>query len=357
MIPNQKQLIDKINSYFQGPEFTPQQLFKIGVVFSVLAILVFMLNICFVYIKPGEYGVKIKLWGGSAGIQEKLYSTGLHFVIPTMHVIERFPKNIQVIQLTNYKSYHKSYENVVIENAAHIQTYDGYFVDVGVSVLYHIEDPLKVIKSLGKKGIYEQAIIPKVVPALKQTLGKLTTEEFYNSKLRTDQMKKAKELLSANLAEKGLDVDQVLIRYFVYSDEIQSNIEEKKLKDQLVFKNQAEAKAAKEAAELKKVSREGAANVAVILEKGKAYVTKKNAEKEAYVRKRKAEADLLIKLAEADKVRRRNTALRSGGSDKMVGLEMAKLLQGVDTIILPSDGRQGINPLDLRKTLSTFEVK
>ena len=58
-------------------------------------------------------------------------------------------------------------------------------------------------------------------------------------------------MLNAELRQKGLKVENILVRYFRYSKEIQKNIEEKKLKDQLVFKNQAEARAAIEEAKLK----------------------------------------------------------------------------------------------------------
>ena len=55
-------------------------------------------------------------------------------------------------------------------------------------------------------------------------------------------MNEAKEKLNIELAgKKGIAVDHVLIRYFKYSPEIQRNIEEKKLKDQLIYKNRAEA--------------------------------------------------------------------------------------------------------------------
>lgn len=330
---------------------------KINLVFIGIVLLFFLFKIFFVYVEPNEYGIKIKMIGPGGGIEEKVYTTGLHFVVPSVQTMEKFPRDIQIIHLTKFPRHYRKSEKVIIAPAAHIQTYDGYFVDVDLSIFYHITDPLKVIQTIGKKGVYEQAVIPKVIPALKKTLGKLTTEKFYDSHLRVEEMERAKEILSAEFQEKGLVVDQVFIRYFIYSDEIQSNIEEKKLKDQLVFKNQAEAKAAKEEANLKKVTQEGEANVAVILEEGKAYVTKKTAEKDSYVRTMKAKADLLVKLAEADKTRLKNKALKSGGSQNLVGLEMAKTLEGIDTIILPSDGRSGINPLNLKQTLQTFEVQ
>ena len=149
----------------------------------------------------------------------------------------------------------------------------------------------------------------------------------------------------------------MLVRYFKYSPEIQKNIEEKKLQDQMVFTNQAAARAAKEEAELKKIIQEGMVITAVEMEKGNAYVTRKIAEKDLYVRKKKAEADLLVKLAEAERVRLKNDALKGVGSERMVGLKMADVYKGLDVIILPSDGPNGVNPLDLDNALKLFDVR
>ncbi|UCD81116.1 MAG: SPFH domain-containing protein, partial [Desulfobacterales bacterium] len=183
------------------------------------------------------------------------------------------------------------------------------------------------------------------------------TEEFYNSPMRVARSKAAKDMLNQELESKGLKVEHVLVRYFSYSKEIQKNIEEKKLKDQLVFKNIAEARAATEEAKLKKIEQEGKMAVEVELEKGKAYVTRKQAEKDLYARKKKAEADLLIQLAEAEKVRLKNEALKGLGAERMVGLKMADAYKGLDLVILPSDGPTGVNPLDLDNALKMFDVR
>ena len=244
------------------------------------------------------------------------------------------------------------------DRAAHIQTSDGFFVDVDVSFLYHIKDPYLVFTTIGPGTLFEDnGIIPKAEPALKETLGKLTTEEFYNSPMRVQKTEEAKIRLNSELNLKGIEVDQVLVRYFIYSKEIQKNIEEKKLQDQMVFTNQAAARAAKEEAELKKIVQEGMVIAAVELEKGKAYVTRKIAEKDLYVRKKKAEADLLVKLAEAERVRLKNEALKGIGSERMVGLKMADAYRGLDVIILPSDGPHGVNPLNLDNALQLFDVR
>lgn len=332
----------------------------IGLVLVVIgATLIY--NMFFVYVKPGEVAIKEVKIGVTRGIQKTVYGPGLLFRKPFgMEIIHRFPRTLLVFEMTNYPDLpgidrHPHYRH---DKAAHIQTSDGFFVDVDCTILYRITDPYKVITTIGPGKLYEDnGIIPKSEPVLKQALGQLTTEEFYNSPLRYSKTIIARDMLNAQLKDKGIEVEQVLVRYFHYSEEIQKNIEEKKLKDQLVFKNQAEARAATEEANLKRVVEEGEATVKVKIQEGQAYVTRKNAEKDLYSRKRRAEADLLIKLAQARRTDLKNKALRSVGSDRMVGLEMAKVLDGLDVVVLPSDGKGGYNPLNLRDSLDLFEVK
>lgn len=328
--------------------------FKILIVAIVAAL--FAVSSLFVYVQPNEYGIKVVKLGMSRGVQKKAYTAGLHLVIPGIQQMHRLPRDIQVLELTNYPS--TATKAARKDRVAHIQTSDGFFVDVDVSILYRIEDPYLVFTKIGPGRLFEDnGIIPKAEPALKETLGKLTTEDFYNSPLRVKKAQEARDKLNEELISKGIRVEQVLVRYFVYSPEIQKNIEEKKLQDQLVFTNQAAARAATEEAELKKIVQEGRVLVEVEIEMGQAYVTRKLAEKDLYVRTKKADANLLVKLAEAEKVRLKNDALKGVGSERMVGLKMADVYKGLDMIILPSDGSSGVNPLDLDNALRLFDVR
>ncbi|MEW6265299.1 MAG: SPFH domain-containing protein [Thermodesulfobacteriota bacterium] len=327
----------------------------------VLTVLVAMVGLMIlssmmVYVRPNEYGIKVVKIGARRGVQEKVYTAGLHFVMPFgIHQMHRLPRDIRVLEMSNTPQ--TAAKSARVEKAAHIQTSDGFFVSVDVSILYHIQDPLKVFTLIGPGRLYEDnGIIPKTEPVLKETLGELTTEEFYNSKLRVEKMLAARTKLNEELNPKGVKVDHVLIRYFHYSDEIQKNIEEKKLKDQMVFKNQAEARAASEYADLEKTIKEGEMHVAVKLTEGKAYITKRRAEKDLYVRSMRAKADLLIQLAEARKTKLRNDAYQVKGSDRLVGLKMAEALKGLELIVLSSDGPNGVNPLDLDRTIQLFGV-
>ncbi len=334
---------------FTGLKFLP--VFLLTAI--ILCVIVFE---CFVYVRPNEFGIKQVNIGFKTGIHKTVYETGLHFLMPMgIEVMHRFPRDIQVLELTDYLE--SASKGARREKAAHIQTSDGFFVDVDVTMLYRIADPYKVITTIGPGRLFEDnAIIPKAEPKLKEALGEMTTEEFYNSPLREKKASYALELLNEELNPKGIVVGHILVRYFRYSTELQRNIEEKKLKDQLVFTNQSKAKASAEEALVKKARQEGEANIKVTMEQGKAYVMKKNAEKDLYARTKKAEADLLISLADAKKTELINLAYQNNGADKLVGLKMAEVYQGIDVIMLPSSGQYGINPLDLENSLRIFGV-
>ena len=53
----------------------------------------------------------------------------------------------------------------------------------------------------------------------------------------------------------------------------------------------------------------------------------------------------------------KNKSLKGIGSERMVALKMADTYQGLDLVILPSDGSHGVNPLDLDNTLQLFDVR
>jgi regulator of protease activity HflC (stomatin/prohibitin superfamily) len=315
---------------------------------------------CFTYVAPNQFGIKVvrvPVLPGPRGVHEEVYQPGFHVVFKPFGLEQMylFPRDIQVLDLTGSRE--EASREAAVTKPAHIQTSDGFFVDVDVSILYRIVNPYLVFTRLGPERLFESnGIVPRAEPVLKQTLGELTTEQFYDSPLRWKEAELAREYLNRELEPYGLHVEEVLVRYFRYTEEIQKNIEEKKLKDQLVFTNQAQSRAATEGAKLKKAIQEGEAAVAVKLQEGRAYVTTKDAERDLYVRKKRAEADLLVKLAEARKTDLRNTALQGAGSDRMVGLEMAEVYRGLEVIILPSDGPSGVNPLDLDASMDLFDV-
>ncbi len=334
------------------------------VVLMLFIVTGFLYSMFLEYVRPNEFGIKEVQIGVNRGIQEKVYEPGLAFVMPFgFQKIHRLPRHVQVLELTQMLPNRPSTaaprsEYVYHDRPAKIQTSDGFFVDVDVSILYRIVDPYKVVTTLGAGQQYlHQGMLPKAEPFLKQTLGELTTEEFYNSPMRVEKANRARDLLSEEMEPLGIQVDQVLIRYFHYTDAIQQNIEAKKLQDQLVFTNQSKKKAAMEEQQLERVRKEGEMQVAITMEEGQAYKVTKEAERDLYVRTKKAEADLLSELAMAVSTELENEAMQVLGADRKVALEMAKVMSGLEVIVMPSGGAGSMNPLDLDEVLEVFGVE
>jgi regulator of protease activity HflC (stomatin/prohibitin superfamily) len=320
---------------------------------SLFLVLMISYNSCTTYVRPGEAGVKQSQFG--KGIEDRIYGTGLHYV-GAGETLHRFPTALEILELTDSST--ESSVDHRTAGAINIQTSEGYSVRVDATVLYRIKDPLRVMKKLGPGNRYEDAVvIPRSIAALRAALGELDAEDFYRGDKRVQKQTQAKVALSKELAENGIEVVEVLIRRYVYDIRYQAAIEGRKIQDQSVFKNEAEAKAATATAAMNKIVAEGAAAVQVELARGEAEVKKLAAEADLYRRKKAAEGDLLVKLAEAQGVELESQALRGTGSENMVGLRMAEALRGTRVIVLPTDGEGGMNPLDLKGMLKRFDVK
>jgi regulator of protease activity HflC (stomatin/prohibitin superfamily) len=325
---------------------------------GVLVVVLLGYNSFTTYVRPGEAGVKQIKFGMGKGIEPTVYGTGLHYVGPgeTMH---RFPLRVQVLELSNSRSESsEDLEGHRVAPGVNIQTSEGYTVQVDVTVLYRIADPLKVMTTIGPGRLFEDsAVIPRAQQDLRRALGELDAEDFYRGDKRVQKSAAAQVSLEAELRDKGIEVLQVLIRRYTYDQRYQQAIEQRKIQDQTVYKNEAEAKSASANAAKNKIIAEGAAAVQVELARGEAEVKKLEADADLYRRKKAADGDLLVKLAEAQGIELENQALRGVGSENMVGLRMADALRGTQIIVLPSDGEGGMNPLDLRTLLKRFDVK
>jgi regulator of protease activity HflC (stomatin/prohibitin superfamily) len=321
-------------------------------------VLIVAYSSCTTYVRPGEAGVKQISYGMGKGIEPVVYGVGLHYVGAgeKMHL---FPTSLQVLELSNSRAEGSNVgPNHRTTSAINIQTSEGYNVRVDATVLYRLVDPLKVMKTIGPARLFEDsAVIPRATQDLRRALGELDAEDFYRGNKRMEKSREAQAALAAELKDKGIEVVQVFVRRYIYDQRYQNAIEQRKIQDQTVFKNEAEAKAAIANAAKNKIVAVGAAAVQVELSRGEAEVKKLEAEAGLYRRRKAADGDLLVKLAEAQGTELENQALRAAGAENLVGLRMAQALEGTQVIVLPSDGEGGMNPLDLKSLLKRFDVR
>jgi regulator of protease activity HflC (stomatin/prohibitin superfamily) len=310
-------------------------------------------------VEADEFAVRQVYLGPNKGVQEHVYGPGLHVVLPGYERLHTFPRDLQVLDMNDSEVAHnrtsrdaRQREDHRVAPAIRIQTSEGYQVTVDVTVLYRVVDPYTVITRVGAGKIYETTVVARRADKiLRQTLGRLDAEDFYDDQKRMEMAESARQELGTDLEPWGVQVWAVLLREYNYDDRYQNAIELRKIQDQKVFKNQAETVAAKREAEKNRVVAQGTAAIDVELQRGMAEVRKINADAELYYRTRLAEGDKLVALAEAEGARLENDALQQAGASNIVGLEMAKTLEGAKIIVVSTTGAGATNPLDLDQLL------
>jgi regulator of protease activity HflC (stomatin/prohibitin superfamily) len=309
------------------------------------------------YIRPYESGIRQSRYTGGIDATAKI-GPALVFTGPgvTYHL---FPTVVQTLNLnTNGGEGDNDSDDRRTIPSLEVDSSDGSKIQIDATILYRITDPYTVMTKIGPGRLFEDnALIPKGQQALKQALGQLRAEDFYSETLRVDATNKARDALNADVQEYGLVVEHVLVRQYRYLQEYQSQIEERKVQDQLVFTNQSMTEAKKMEAARVKIDAEGQARVDLEQKRGDTEVQKIAAEADLYSRKKRAEGDLLVSLAKAKGTELENAAYKtSAGADNLVGLDMAKVLEGIDVVFLQG-GPGGTNPLDLNQTLRMFDME
>jgi regulator of protease activity HflC (stomatin/prohibitin superfamily) len=335
---------------------------------SFLVLLVFLLvaflyATCTQYIRPDEFAVKqvdvsMPLLTGATGIHTNIYETGVHWLTPGCEKFLVFPKSVRAITLhAKGKGDEQEGRYVRTEDAAHIQTSDGFFINLDVSILYRVIDPYKVVREFGAGTLYEQnGIVFQAESTFKSTMGTLRPEDFFDAVQRVAKQEETRDKFNEFLVPRGLRVEHVLIRYPQYHEAVQARIEARNIQEQTRQKNIEEAKLAQALADLNEVTKQGEASLTIKLMEGSNYVTRLTAQMDAYRRKKSSEARRVITLAEAEKQRMINEAYQGAGADRLVGLEWARVLSGLDTIVLESGGPHGFNPLDLQSLLKQLNI-
>lgn len=335
-----------------------QKLARVTSMLALVALVVVAAMLFFTeYVRPYEVGIKESKFGG--GIKPDILTGGrIYFTGPGVTVY-RFPAYIQSLQmsLSNASGSHGISDLRTIP-AIEIDTSDGSKVKVDVTILYHISDAYKLITGIGKGRLYEDsAMIPKATAILKKNLGQLLAEDFYNEVKRLEHTAQARIELNTSLESKGLQVDDILIRQYYYERGYQKQIETRKVEDQLVFTNEAKGQSAKEDARKRRIIAEGEAAVAVEQRRGEAELVRIGAEADLYARKQRAEGDLLVSMAKAQGTELENKAYEGVGSPNLVAERMAKVLDGIEVIVVPSSGKGSINPLDTEAMMQAFGAR
>jgi regulator of protease activity HflC (stomatin/prohibitin superfamily) len=303
---------------------------------------------------PDQFAIKQVYLGPGKGVKEDLYGPGMHFVVPGYERLHRFPRDIQIV---DFNSDELKFSGPIgkdsrVAPALNIQTSDGYNVTVDISILYRISDPYQVVTKVGFGRAYEEKVVLKRADTiLRENLGRMIAEDFFNDRVRMRATEKVREKLEEDLTEWGIQVWAVLVRSYDYDAGFQEKIEAKKIQDQRKFKEQAETRKEKERGDMNEILAKLEANISVVKQGGQNRIREIRADADRYYREKVAEGNKSLELALADGAKWERQALEAAGASNVVGLEMVEAMDGVEIIMILMIGENASNLLDLDSLL------
>ncbi|HKC13942.1 MAG TPA: SPFH domain-containing protein [Vicinamibacteria bacterium] len=323
---------------------------------AALLFLFFTYSACTAKVHPNEFGVEQRKFGLKTGIMPEAYGPGLYFVGPgtTMHT---FPREIHVLEASydraealakassdsrrRVEDYFDRRDQVLgspthrtIE-ALNVQTSDGYAVTADVTLLYSIEDPVKIARDFGWGSLYMDAfVINSFRNGILATLGKMNAESFYDEAVRIKAIEEAEVFLRQRFAERGFRVEKLLLRNFRYADNYEKSLRDKKVAVQLAEKNRKESLVNEEKAKRQQIESKGNAAITIAESEVNARIAKIRAEAELYSSQTRARADREVNVAGAEAKRLKAEALTQAGGRYVVALETAKMFDNIEGAVM-----------------------
>jgi regulator of protease activity HflC (stomatin/prohibitin superfamily) len=320
-----------------------------------------------VYVPLGHVGVRTQEYAilGEKGVVKKDYGPGWHRDLGPIDSWNLFDGTVQSLEMTRSPTQgsRRGRDDVQVQSA------DGYAVSVDVTVKYRIQEgnAHQLYQDTGGGERYKTIVRNEAEKACIALLGQMKTEDFYNPHERRDKSAEVRMRLADSLDNNFVEVIDVLIRDVQFDPEYEKKIRRKKLADQEVELNIAQAAAAEKRgltqvieaetekkvkiiqkekeAELIRMKAEADRKIARIKADYEKFATEMRADADLVAATMEAKGDLLIKTAEAKGERLRNQAMKGLGGGTIVALEAARNLNLSDVMVSTRD----VDLLDVEK--------
>jgi regulator of protease activity HflC (stomatin/prohibitin superfamily) len=317
--------------------------------FTCVASLIVLSAGCLPYTTDSEQVAVITHKGiiGGKGVSNEVQPKGTtRFLVPFLTDWHAFDVSLQNLEMTQAlgRGDRRGVDDLTFK------TIDGNDVSLDIIINYEIiADRAPYI--LQNVATNNEELKDNIVRSLARSIprdlfGELNTEAFYDATERGEKAEEVKEKLNKMMEPYGVRVMAVSPKDYRFSDEYQQAIEDKKIADQQVEKNQAEAKA-KEEEYLRKVEEEKG-EVAKIKAQADGDFERAKIEADAYYDQQKliAQAIEAEGKAEAEGILKMNEALSGAGGENMVKIAIADAMKGKRIMLIPIGG----GGLDVRST-------
>lgn len=322
---------------------------------AILAITLLTLGIGCVQVGTDEVGVKTVYLSatGETGVKEASYGTGYHMYVPPLVGFTVLKKTEQKLEMTR----HEAEGSRPGADDLKLKSTDGNNVWIDITLSWQVlpDQAWMVVNQVGESidEIEEQAVRPIARGILRDTLGMLSAEEFYDAALREQQVKVALTALNQALNPLGLAITDVMINDYRFEDRYQKAIEDRKLYDQKSREYQSLIKAAEEDAKRKVFDARAEANRLIEAATGQLEQAKLEGDALLYAAGQEAEAVLAGKQAEARALDVLAKALARPGGANLVASRLAQALQGKEITVVPMTDGGTVSLVDINRFLES----
>ncbi|MEZ4868206.1 MAG: SPFH domain-containing protein [Caldilineaceae bacterium] len=203
-----------------------------------------LLSAALVFVQPTEVGVVVSMLS-PGGVRPQPLRAGLHFIVPVLEAEVKYPVYWQTYTMSS-----KMDEGAKKgDDSIRARTSDGQEVRLDVSIIFRIDPEQAVTIHIDWQSRYIEDLVRPVVRGYVRTQVSQFQAREVNSSARRDLEAALDRLLSEELGNKGLILDQFLLRDITFTDEYSAAIEEKQIAQEGMERTQHEAQQIRNLAE------------------------------------------------------------------------------------------------------------
>lgn len=290
------------------PQFNIVKLGAIGVAAIFILIYAFA---GMTHVNPGETAILIKNIGAGSGMQQKVLSTGTHWIEPFSYDVETYDTRLKQYPLDDTDA----------------STKDGQPIQVDVSLEIGLVDSrVPTLHSQVGPRWFEQVVMPSAIAALRQATASVLSDQVYTGAGRSEVQKDAEETLKKKYDELGIRIDfnvrdiQFTNKQFVATLERKAEATQKEIIEERLAKA-----AVQEAIKITNTA-EGQKQKRIKEAEAGREENRLQGEGQRLLKEEEAKGNLALAKAEAEGVRLKREALEGSGGDRLVQIEWARNL-------------------------------
>ena len=169
---------------------------------------------------------------GETGVKKAMYGTGYHMYVPPFTGFTILKKTEQKLEMTRKA---KEGSRAGLDDLK-LKSTDGNNVWIDITLSWYVipQQAWQVVNQVGETTaeIQEQAVRPISRGILRDSLGLLSAEAFYDATQRQQKVDLALEEINLALNPMGIAVTDIMINDYRFEERYQKAIEDRKLYDQ-----------------------------------------------------------------------------------------------------------------------------